>query len=208
MQPMQQHKAEVDSLLQKHSNRPLKALWEVLNDKANTDIELPMAVIKDRRCGIRLRAELADGPMKSGMDFINMAYFEGATPLIMAVHAGRNDVVSALLANGADYEATFGTSFMTATHVAAITNNAGAIELLASYGADVSKPDKSNFTPLHLAAYIGHAAAMQALVRLGADLTIVNGDRNTPLQTFIGGSIQHLSEADQEQLKALLAPKA
>eukprot|EP00744_Colponema_vietnamica_P009439 GILI01013416.1.p1 GENE.GILI01013416.1~~GILI01013416.1.p1 ORF type:complete len:429 (-),score=106.91 GILI01013416.1:117-1403(-) len=205
-QPTKQRNAEVDSLLQKHSNRPLKALWEVLDDEVNHGIELPMAIIMDRRCGIERRAGLADGEMKSGNGFTtNVKGFEGATPLIMAVLARRNDVVSALKAN-ADYEAVFTFRRWSALDIAAIINNADAITLLGNSGADVSKRSKFNSTPLHEAAYQGNAAAIEALVRLGADLTIVNSNGYTPLQTFVNAE-PFLSKGEKERLDYLLVPK-
>eukprot|EP00744_Colponema_vietnamica_P007254 GILI01010462.1.p1 GENE.GILI01010462.1~~GILI01010462.1.p1 ORF type:complete len:103 (-),score=25.68 GILI01010462.1:209-517(-) len=100
----------------------------------------------------------------------------------------------------------FGANFV-ALHVAAINNNVGAIELLVSYGAEVSKRKKDGYTPLHNAAFNGHAAAIEALVRLGADLKVVGGSGHTPLQTFESDKRIH-SKTTKDRLKALLTPKA
>eukprot|EP00744_Colponema_vietnamica_P004814 GILI01007129.1.p1 GENE.GILI01007129.1~~GILI01007129.1.p1 ORF type:complete len:161 (-),score=21.93 GILI01007129.1:20-502(-) len=65
-------KAKVDQLLCKNDNRPLKALWEALKDKATPGIELPMAIVMDPRCGIERRAEKGDDLVDSdGKSLVN-----------------------------------------------------------------------------------------------------------------------------------------
>eukprot|EP00742_Colponemidia_sp_Colp-10_P020863 GILJ01024368.1.p1 GENE.GILJ01024368.1~~GILJ01024368.1.p1 ORF type:complete len:261 (-),score=42.01 GILJ01024368.1:547-1329(-) len=158
---------EVDKLLLKHNNRPMKALQEILRDAANEVIELPMTIIMDPRCGIERRAE-------EGLPWD----LNDATPLFMAIYAGRVDV--ALLAACADPNAKCSDG-STSLMESARNGDLEAIEFLISYGADIDAVDEDDRTPLHHAAMWGQAAVIELLERSGANLEAVDDKGRTPL---------------------------
>ena len=117
----------------------------------------------------------------------------GRTPLLLAAGNGHVETVAALLAAGADLNATdepsgraspglkpvislgsldvaekefqFG---RTALMFAAAGGHVGAIQSFVSAGADVNFQDFAGCTPLYLAARGGHAGAVSELVKSGA----------------------------------------
>ena len=54
--------------------------------------------------------------------------------------------------------------------IAAQNGHAAAVELLASSGADLDKPDSQGSMPANLAAWIGHVDVLAVLRDKGADL--------------------------------------
>ncbi len=89
--------------------------------------------------------------------------------LLDAARNGDVEVVHALLAEGADPNATTGDG-MTALHWAAEQGHAAVAELLLSAGADVeAKTRVGSYTPLHLASRSGSAPIARALLDAGAD---------------------------------------
>eukprot|EP00744_Colponema_vietnamica_P009394 GILI01013360.1.p1 GENE.GILI01013360.1~~GILI01013360.1.p1 ORF type:complete len:411 (-),score=41.46 GILI01013360.1:118-1221(-) len=201
----------LQSAEKKEEYRPFKRLWEKLNDWSYVAIKDIMEVITD--CGVENRAVVEDGAMKSKNGFvINVLDYEGPTPLILAIHAGRNDVVKALLDLGANHDIIFGrTTGNTPLIVAAVDSNLDAIELLLGCGADLLKPNMSFFTALHQGAYNGHTKIIEALVREGASLTAKNYFGHTAQQTFADKPIRphsHLTQSEQDRLNVLLTSKA
>eukprot|EP00744_Colponema_vietnamica_P023021 GILI01033188.1.p1 GENE.GILI01033188.1~~GILI01033188.1.p1 ORF type:complete len:284 (+),score=57.02 GILI01033188.1:47-898(+) len=160
-------------LLAKHPKHPLKAFWEALTDPSNVGYELPMAVLDSPNCGINKRTAVEDGPMTNCGHTI--AY--GATPLILAAHAGRPDVVLRLVQYGGVLKGqdTDTNSGFTPIHAAA---NCGCLQSVNAllFGSDESKADvrkasKAGHTPLHLAAANGHIKVMELLMEEGASPT-------------------------------------
>eukprot|EP00742_Colponemidia_sp_Colp-10_P027537 GILJ01034184.1.p1 GENE.GILJ01034184.1~~GILJ01034184.1.p1 ORF type:complete len:113 (+),score=8.64 GILJ01034184.1:148-486(+) len=84
LQPHTTLPKQVDTYFLKHNNQPMRALYEALNDTANLD--LPMAIVMDRRCGIERRAERGDRLANS-----EGWHMDNSTPLMMAVLLHRND---------------------------------------------------------------------------------------------------------------------
>jgi hypothetical protein len=74
-------------------------------------------------------------------------------------------------------------------HYAAEEGNRGAIEVLASAGADVNSVTDAGMSPLHFAAAYGKADACRALLKLGAShLAVVRAEvfRTTDTRGFLG----------------------
>lgn len=90
----------------------------------------------------------------------------GLEPLAHAAKAGRLDVVDALLAAGADVDATCAAK-MTALHRAGVAGQAGVVEVLIAHGAFVDAETLDGATPLQMAA-------------LDARLTTVRADPTKP----------------------------
>lgn len=195
--------SQVCSLFDQYVETPLKALWEVLNDKESS-VEFAIAVVMDTRCGLERRSIPAEGEMegKGGL-VMNKAGSSSLTPLMMATLAARVDVMEALLAAGADRDAedAKGNSSLC---IAAITNNPSAIELLVRYGADVNA---GRSTPLHDAAYNINLEAVEILLAKGADITKVN-DGETPLNSFEKWEKKSKrAQEEKDHVRKLLTPK-
>lgn len=106
--------------------------------------------------GQRSRAELRDllpdaSPGLSDAEFARAAGESDRTALHRAAERGRVDQIEALIAAGADVEAT-SEGGSTALHAAALAGLLEPIELLIAAGADVNAPNAEGWTPLHLAA--------------------------------------------------------
>ncbi|KAM7371032.1 hypothetical protein PAMP_010533 [Pampus punctatissimus] len=75
-----------------------------------------------------------------------------------------------------------GNSHQTALHLAVQYTAVSAIQILASYGADVNAVDSSGMTPLHMAAGMLHKEIIATLIKQGADINKgVKHSGNTPL---------------------------
>ncbi|MCH8037725.1 MAG: ankyrin repeat domain-containing protein, partial [Proteobacteria bacterium] len=122
--------------------------------------------------GARFLATLAAVDVRSAID--------DSTPLHVAAHAGRIDIVRLLIAKGADIGAR-AQGGITPMHMAALGGHAGIVKLLLSLGADVNTLSSSDSTPLHLAAREGHAKLVGLLLRRGAEIDFRRYYGPTPL---------------------------
>lgn len=104
------------------------------------------------------------------------------TPLIAAATAVDRGALRALIAAGAEVDATCGG--MTALHAATRDSYAGRIEAvmtLLANGADPNRTDDAGNTPLHFAALTRDAGIAQSLLDAGADVNALNREEMTPL---------------------------
>lgn len=145
--------------------------------------------------------------------------YEGDTALHIAAAGYRVDVVSRLVALGADVRAR-NRRGAEPLHYAADGNpgasrwnpaaQAATIARLIAAGADPNALDKSGVAPLHRAVRTRCAAAVAALLEGGADASLKNASGSTPmlLATFTtgrGGSGSPQAKAEQAKIVALLA---
>jgi len=103
------------------------------------------------------------------------------TALMVAAAAGRDEIVSTLLAQPAIEPDARGDRDQTALHLAAEAGHERVVALLAEH-ADVNAQESMGRTALGLAAGRGHeAVARRLLARADADPNLVDRDRQTPL---------------------------
>lgn len=111
--------------------------------------------------------------LAAGNGDINIATTEGATSLHCAANEGHADIVSLLLANGADVNATYYGA--TPLLMAAQAGHAEIVRMLLAHGADCSALCK-DVSPLYLATQNGHLEVVKILLDAGADIDhLTNG---------------------------------
>ena len=95
----------------------------------------------------------------------------GQTALMLAANTGRVDAVRALLAHGAEIDATEPERGQTALMWAVVEGHTEVVKLLLESGADVQARSNNGFTPLLFAAREDHGLEMaRILLANGADL--------------------------------------
>nr|5CBN_A Chain A, mbp3-16,Immunoglobulin G-binding protein A [synthetic construct] len=113
--------------------------------------------------------------------------------LLEAAHAGQDDEVRILMANGADVNAmdNFG---VTPLHLAAYWGHFEIVEVLLKYGADVNASDATGDTPLHLAAKWGYLGIVEVLLKYGADVNAQDKFGKTAFDISIDNGNEDLAE--------------
>lgn len=160
-------------IMAKHPNMPMKALWEALNiekDRKAENVLIPMAIINHPNCGLERKSQRMDGDMKSFKGGKVITF--GATPIILASHAGRSDVVRALVAAGANVNAESDDILYSALHCAAFVGTMPCIVSLLGKGARTDLIDLNGRTPLHIAAYRNNVEVVNALIDSGSNFTL------------------------------------
>src|SRR5690606_37318065 len=123
----------------------------------------------------------------------SLGHPEGETPLMAAARAGSVDIVSRLIARGANVNATEAVQGQTALMWAAAEGHGTVVDRLLEAGADPNLrahitllTERHNadhptggFTALMYAARNGHTDVVRRLAAGGADLDLKNGDDAT-----------------------------
>ncbi len=130
---------------------------------------------------------------------------EGATALMVAAHAGQLDVVRALVAAGADVNATddrgWGPLIKAVYNPELDRGFADVVETLIQAGANIEAPIAYGIRPLMLAAGYGETAVVETLLKAGADVLARNEGGLTALmmvkQKFYVDVINLLHEAER-----------
>ena len=137
--------------------------------------------------GVRVRrTPMITAAMAGDVDNVKLLLAHGAEPsvdaLSQAITFGNVDVVSVLIAAGADVNLIDG-SGINLLHWAAITNRPKIIPLLAEAGVDIDAVDQWGFTPLMYSASIdfGNTDALQALLAAGANRNFKNDQGRTAI---------------------------
>jgi hypothetical protein len=147
--------------------------------------------------------------LAQGVDPDVVVYFASHIETIpeTALHAaagnGRADTARALLKGGADPDKSLGDGW-TPAMLAAQSNHAGVLAVLAEFKADLDKRDDDNKeTALHKAAACGHKEAAEALVLGGADRAAADGSGLRPPQVICNKSVLPAAEKRQRHKEML-----
>lgn len=126
--------------------------------------------------------------VKSDRAAVGRYSFDGWTPLHLASHFGRLDVMRILLSNGADHRAVSRNSNRNQPLQAAAANRqTEAVELLLKAGADVDARSHGGFTALHIAAANGTPTMVESLLRAGAEAGAKTEGGKTPMDFAVDG---------------------
>src|SRR5262249_24734952 len=152
------------------------------------------------------------------LDEIGHYIYAGDTALHLAAAAYRHEIVSKLIATGANVHARNRRGAEPLHY--AVDGKPGArrwnppaqaatVACLIAAGADPNATDKSGVTPLHRAVRTRCAAAVKALLEAGADPRRSNNSGSTPMllatqNTGRGGSGSSAAKAQQELIVQLL----
>ncbi|MBS0636878.1 MAG: ankyrin repeat domain-containing protein, partial [Verrucomicrobia bacterium] len=124
------------------------------------------------------RSDLVAADLKNGS--VNECDKTGLSALHWACYFGDQDVVTELIANGADInqlDKDGNTPLLRAIY----DGNMEMLELLLKNGADVNLPNTKRSTPLSIAVKHENSALIETLLRYGADMNLPDLDGNTPL---------------------------
>eukprot|EP01052_Picozoa_sp_SAG31_P035050 SAG31_NODE_4179_length_3499_cov_5.939412_2_plen_473_part_00 len=122
---------------------------------------------------VQCSQERPHGEIVSGLQNVNAAKQGGFTPLYVAAEKGHSEIVSGLVAAGADVNAAAQDGF-TPLYVAAEKGHREIVSGLVAAGADVNAAAQDGATPLVIAAFKGHSEIVSGLVAAGADVNAVN----------------------------------
>lgn len=184
----------------------MKNLFEAIG---SGDIDAALALLAQDSSLVAARA-----PEDRLFESIHWLY-AGDTPLHLAAAALQPDVVSALLAAGAD-AAAINRRGATALHYACDPRprlgvwdpqkQVRIIDLLVSAGAPVNLPDQGGATPLHRAVRARGAAAVRCLLSHGADVRArLKKSGSTPLDLAMTGSGASGTAGTADEQKQIIA---
>ena len=138
----------------------------------------------------------------TGGEDVNAAQGDGMTALHWAARRGDSELVSMLLAAGANVRAATRLGAYTPLLMAAELGHAPSIEALIAAGADPKGATGSGVTALMLAAASGQADAVKALVGHGADVNAAEPTRGETAVMFAAANRR------SDAVRALMAAKA
>jgi ankyrin repeat protein len=144
--------------------------------------------------------------------------YEGDTALHMAAAAYQEQIVTELIAGGADVRAKnrrgaepihYAADGVPGSPAWNPDAQAATVECLFAAGADLNVMDKSGVAPLHRAVRTRCAAAVKALLDSGADARAANGKGSTPIllaaqNTGRGGTGSVAAKVQQAEILRLL----
>lgn len=85
-------------------------------------------------------------------------------------------LVEKLIKKGADPNGVATSGKNTAFHIALYVNDTNIIQLLIKYGADIEKPDQSNYSPLSIAARLNNTEIINFLIDKEIDVNHINNN--------------------------------
>lgn len=165
------------------SNRPLVVAWLLTAYPPNRPQQIK------HRSSILFKA--TDSLMsRTPKDLRETSDAEGSKPLHIAVGSANVDIVTALLAHGADIESKNNWG-RTPLLQAIISNRRQSFDILLRADANVNALDARSMSPLHWAAKTGHVDMIEILLARGASRDDYDTDGNQPIHqaAWVGQSL-------------------
>ena len=128
--------------------------------------------------------------IQDGQDVNSASY--GWTPLMVAAHYGRDQIVRELIRAGADVNGK-DIDKQTALHLASRRGHSSVVKTLAEAGANLNVLDWRGMTPLMEAAHWGYANVVVELIRAGADVSVVSSPEWEWLSVAAGSTALHFA---------------
>lgn len=124
--------------------------------------------------------------------------------LIDAIVKGDKELVSQLLASGADVKVTRNQGLST-LHFAVVGGHSEIAELLLAHGIDVNVADNNANTPLHIAGSQGMAKMVALLLARGANVNAKTSMKGFEGETddYLGDTPLHLAALSERMWRAL-----
>ena len=135
-------------------------------------------IIEGRRGVDLLEMLLLKGASPDRMEQDHIVAPHGGSALMLACRAGRSDIVSLLLSQGADPN-LWNYNDEGPIHEAAASGNIEVLRLLVQVGAEPHVPTLTGLTPLMCAASVGDIASVSFLLDRGIDKTARNDGTQT-----------------------------
>lgn len=149
----------------------------------------------------------------------NTSYWDGDSPLLMAVYLGRTEIVELLVSRGADpfgqhhHDPMTTGIWQTLLHVAAANGHAKIVDFLLEGDkydkALINRIDNNRNTALHLAAAGGHVEIVKTLLAHGFDANVAGANGKKPVGFAYQGkhaAVVELLEAHKKPVPAALPP--
>ncbi len=132
------------------------------------------------------QAERVASLVAKDQSIVNAYSADGFAPLGFAVFFGQPEVVTALIAAGADVNQSSRESMkVTPLASAAAAKQTGIARLLIEHGANVNARAAGGHIPLHEASANGNIELVRLLIEKGADVNAKTDDGKTPLDFAI-----------------------
>ena len=128
-------------------------------------------------------------------EVLNELSSHGFTPLGIASHFNKEDIVRILLAYKANPNIPSQNGYnQYPIHASLSSNNTMISKMLIEAGADVNVVQHGNITPLHLAAQFGNIDLIIALLEESADISIRNSNQETASDIALKKGFKDLAE--------------
>lgn len=128
-------------------------------------------------------------------DIVNELSSHGFTPLGVATHFNKEDIVRLLLTHKADPNLCSQNGFnVYPLHAALANNNSEISKMLIEAGADVNVIQHGGFTPLHLACQHGNIDLIIILLEQGASVEARNQNGETPSDVALQKGFREIAD--------------
>lgn len=111
-------------------------------------------------------------------------------PVIEAIVRGENESLQSWLRSGGDINHQDGVFARSLVAWASLSNNVGALQILADRNANLHEQDPTGNTPLHFAVFFGSSDAFEFLIEHGADPGVKNRDSHDSLESLASSSFR------------------
>ena len=129
----------------------------------------------------------------------------GITPLHRAARWGRSNLISLLLAHGANIDTVDSWDGRTPLALAAREGFVDSVRILLTEGASVDSTDLEGCTPLHHATALNRGAVIEVLLAHGASPDVPNNTGTTPLHAAVRRYHEALMQANKNQTQGAYA---